>query len=463
MTSYTRKIADFAASVTLADVPEDVIARAKGIMLDGLGCGLYGSDVTWTRILAGVVKRLEPNGGQASIWGRSETASAVNAALINGTMVQGYELDDAHFGGSIHSCSIVLPAALAAAEYVGADRIDGEKLLLAIIAGFEIGPRIGMCMGGGQMILDGWHSGAIVAPFPAAIAAGIVLGLDSEQFFHALGIAGTQACGLMAAQYGSMVKRMQHAKGAQSGLYAAMLAADGFTGIDDVFEEKYGGFCSTFSHSADRFHLPELTGGLGTRWETLRYTIKIYACRGGNQSAVDAIDELVTETGLKSEDVEEITIAVTEALVRKGGWAYVPKGLTAAQMHTGFCVALRLIEGDVFVDEMVEENIARPDLIELANRVKVVRSMEREQKSDDYRRGSDVTVTLKNGNVLRKTVDFCRGSEHRPLTAQQIATKFRRLAAKALSARKVAEIERIVGGLERTPTILPLLKALRAE
>ena len=321
-------MAEFAPAMRLADVPKDVIARAKGIMLDGLGCGLYAADVRWTRILAGVVKRLEPKGGQASIWGRGETASAVNAALVNGTMVQGYELDDTHSDESIHSCAVVLPAAFAAAEYIGADKVDGEKLLLAIIAGFEIGPRVGMCMSGEQMIIKGWHAPAIVAPFPAAITAGIVLGLNSDQFFHALGIAGTQACGLMAAQYGSMVKRMQCAKGAQSGLYAALLAADGFTGIEDVFEEKYGGFCSTFSHSTDQFDLPALVDGLGKRWETMRIAIKTYACRGGNHTAVNAIDELVNETGLKAEDVEEITIGVTEGMVKHSGWwPYVPKGI----------------------------------------------------------------------------------------------------------------------------------------
>src|SRR3990172_1709904 len=240
MVSYTRQIADFASTIRLSDVPEEVIARAKGIILDGLGCGFYGSDVRWTRILAAVIGRLEPHGGQASIWGRRQTASAVNAALVNGTMIQGYELDDAHISGHLHACAIVLPAAIAAAEHIGSDRVNGEQLLLAIIAGFEIGPRVGICMRGEQMPLNGWHPGAIIAPFPAAISAGVVLGLNSDQFFHALGIAGTQACGLMAAQYGSMVKRMHHAKGAQSGLYGALLAAKGFTGIKNIFESEYG-------------------------------------------------------------------------------------------------------------------------------------------------------------------------------------------------------------------------------
>ena len=90
MPSYTRQLAAFAANLRLGDVPEEVRAQAKAIILDGLGCGLFGANLKWTQILAGVVKRLEPHGGNATIWGRGETASAVNAALVNGTMVQGY-------------------------------------------------------------------------------------------------------------------------------------------------------------------------------------------------------------------------------------------------------------------------------------------------------------------------------------------------------------------------------------
>ena len=463
MSSYTHQIADFASTIKLSAIPPEVIERAKGIILDGLGCGLYAVDVPWTRILARVVRRLEPQGGQASIWGRNESASAVNAALVNGTMIQGYELDDVHFEGALHSCAIVLPAAVAAAEVIGAEQVSGEKLLLAIIAGFEIGPRVGMCLGREHMLINGWHSGAIVAPFPAAISAGIVLGLNSDQFFHALGIAGTQASGLMAAQYGSMVKRMQSAKGSQSGLYGALLAADGFTGIENVFEEKYGGYCSTLSHSPDQYDLAKLGEGLGKRWETLRYDIKTYACRGGIHTAVNAIDELINETGITADDVAEITVGGTEAMAKKGGWFYDPKGLTGAQMHAGFCVAMRLIEGDVFVDQMVEENIARPDLVELTRRIKVIRNIERERKGVEYWNGADLEVKLKNGSILTKSVDFPMGSERRPLTSEQLTAKFRRLAGKTLVRNKIDELESIVWRLEREPSIESLIAALQVK
>jgi aconitate decarboxylase len=460
--SHTRRLADFVANLRLSDVPPEVIARAKSIALDGFGCGLFGANVTWTRIMADVIGHLEPKGGQASIWGRGQTASAISAALVNGTMIQGYELDDAN-PATIHSCAVVLPAVMAAAEYLGPDKVSGERLLTAIIAGFEVGPRVGLCMNGNQMLIMGWHAPGIFGPFPAAAAAGIVLGLNGEQLYQALGIAGPQAAGLMATQFGSMVKRMLSAKASQSGLYSALLAAEGFTGINDIFEESYGGYCTTFTHSTDQFNLAALSDGLGSRWETMRISIKRHACVGTNLSALDAVEELMKE-GLQADDVERVTVKMTEDAVKHSFWTpYEPAGLTAAQMHLGFCIGMKLVEGEVFIDQMVEENIARPDVLAISERVNVVRDKERESKGRTFARGAEVEVVLRNGGTVSKTVDHFLGSFQRPMTDEQMALKFRQLAAKALPPKDVAALESIVRALEAAPTVAGLVEVLRGQ
>jgi len=318
-------------------------------------------------------------------------------------------------------------------------------------------------MNGDEMIVKGWHAPGVFGSFPAALTAGIVLGLDADQQFHALGIAGTQASGLMAAQFGSMVKRIQCAKNAQSGLYAALLAAEGLTGIEDVFEQEYGGFCTTFTQTKDGFDLTELTDGLGSRWETMRIDLKRHAALGTNFAAMDAVEELVNETGLKAADVDEVIVHATRATVSHGGWTYVPTGLTSAQMNLGFCIAMLLTEGEVFVDQMVEENIARPDLVDLANRVKAVRNLNRELKGRNHARGADVEVRLKDGRVLSRTVDFFVGSHHRPMTESQIVAKFRKLASKTLPAESVASIEEIVWSLDKAPSMVQLATILRGH
>src|SRR3984957_18527505 len=201
-----------------------------------------------------------------AVWGTDRRLSAPHAALVNGTLVQSFELDDVHRAGVLHVGAVTLPALFAVVDM--RPGMSGRDFLRAAVAGYEIGPRVGLCMGP-EHIAQGWHSGATVGVFSAAAGAAAGLKLSRDQTVHALGIAGTQAAGLMAAQYGAMVKRMHAGRASQSGLYGALLAENGFTGIPDVFESEYGGFCTTFSRSNDRFNLPELTSGLGERFETM--------------------------------------------------------------------------------------------------------------------------------------------------------------------------------------------------
>jgi len=161
----------------------------------------------------------------------------------------------------------------------------------------------------------------------------------------------------MAAQFGSMVKRMHAGRAAQSGLYAAQLAGAGFTGIVNVFESEYGGFCTTFSRSHDRFNLAELTAGFGTVWQTMNVALKFYSCVGSNHSTLDAIREIKAEYAFGAGDVATITVRCSQATMNHVGWKYVPQGFTAAQLNLSYCVATLLIDGEVFVEQFTEEKL----------------------------------------------------------------------------------------------------------
>src|SRR5690242_7800679 len=282
---HTRRIAEFASRVSYDQIPQDVRERLKRLILDSLGCAIYGAQLEWCRILRQTLEHLDKT-REAAIWGTNRRSSAPHAALINGTQVQGFELDDVHREGILHVGAVTLPALVALAETHA--RLSGQDFIAAALAGYEVGPRVGLCMGP-QHIGQGWHSGATVGVFAAAAGAARALRLDADKTVHAFGIAGTQSCGLMAAQYGAMVKRMHAGRAAQSGLYAALLASQGFTGIANVFEAPYGGFCTTFSRSQDRFDLAALSAALGERYETMRVSLKFYACVGSNHTTLDAL------------------------------------------------------------------------------------------------------------------------------------------------------------------------------
>src|SRR5262249_25866344 len=211
----TRGIAAFVAGLTYEQIPAEVIARIKLLILDSLGCAMFGTGLPWSRILLTTLAGLDTTTACA-VWGTGRRLSAPHAALVNGTLVQSFELDDVHRAGVLHVGAVTLPALVAVAEL--RPGMTGRDFLRAALAGYEIGPRVGLCMGP-EHIGQGWHSGATVGVFAAAAGAAAGLRLSADQTVHALGIAGTQAAGLIAAQYGAMVKRMHAGRAAQSGLY----------------------------------------------------------------------------------------------------------------------------------------------------------------------------------------------------------------------------------------------------
>src|SRR5687767_8768736 len=326
---YTRGIAEFVSGLKFEAVPEEVRHRIKLLMLDSLGCALYGADLQWCRILQDVLAGVDTT-RECVIWGTGRKLSAPHAALANGTAVQGFELDDVHRAGVLHVGAVVIPALLTIAERTPG--MTGREFLTSAVAGYEIGPRVGLCMGPAH-IASGWHSGATLGVFSAAAGAARGLKLDTEKTVHALGIAGTQAAGLMAAQFGAMVKRMHAGRSSQSGLYGALLAEGGFTGIVNVLESEYGGFCTTMSQSKDQFDLEELTSGLGSRWEAMGVALKFYSCVGSNHTTLDAIRLMQAEKPFGPKDVKKVVVHGSKVTMEHVGWKYVPQGLTSAQLN----------------------------------------------------------------------------------------------------------------------------------
>ncbi len=422
---HTRAIAQFISTIKYEDIPADVIGRIKLLILDSLGCALYGTDLEWSRILRTTLGGLDTTQA-CRVWGTSERLSAPHAALVNGTLIQSFELDDVHRQGVLHVGAVTLPPLLAVTELHPG--LSGRDFLRAAVAGYEIGPRVGKCMGP-QHIGQGWHSGATVGVFSAAAGAAAALRLTSDQAVHALGIAGTQAAGLMAAQYGAMVKRMHAGRAAQSGLYGSLLAQAGFTGIVDVFESPYGGFCTTFSRSTDRFNLDELSSELGRQWETMGIALKFYSCVGSNHTTLDAIRMMQAKTPFGPDDIASIVVHGSHVTVEHVGWPYTPQGLTSAQLNLPFCVATLLIEGDVFVDQFTDDIVDDKRRIELSKKVSVLEDPSITGRGSGYRHMVRVEVLLKSGVKLEQTVEAPRGSEKSFASEADIVQKFNKLAS----------------------------------
>jgi aconitate decarboxylase len=452
----TGRLATWLASFRSEDVPEAVRRRAVYLILDGIGCALVGARLPWSRRAVSSVCRLEGSGTASLIgWNRSVPAPA--AALLNGTFIQGFELDDFHPFAPLHSASLVLPALLACAQHRGP--VSGAAFLKGAIAGFEVGPRVGLALHGIEMLSRGWHSGAVFGTHAAAAAAGTLLGLDAAGFEDALGLAGTQSAGLMAAQFEAMCKRMHHGFSARAGLYAAWLAADGYTGIKRVFEREYGGYLATFGEG----HFPDATqvaSELGERWETGRIVVKPYAAMGGLHSTIDAIRAMRDERPLRAEEIAAIDVWVGKAVFHHGGFP-VERPLTSvgAQMSLAYAVAVAVLDGAAMVQQYTAERIAADDVWQLIPKVRMHEEA-RFQGAPQMKLRCRVRITFADGSE-REAERSLRLSDE--ISNEEIASTFRALCQPLLSAERRDRIEETVLGLEQAGDISALFPLLAEE
>lgn len=440
--STTRMLAEFAVGLRYEDLPEDIIANAKRCILDSFGCGVYGSTKPWSQSVVRVVERL----GQAktaSAWGIRFRADPLGTVFINGTAAQGFELDDCHDQSMSHYGAGVVPAAIAAAEALG--RFDGKQIILATVVGYELGTRIGNTVSP-SAFHRGFHPCGLTSTFASAAAVAKILSLNVDQFVNALGLAGSQAAGLMASQFGAMAKRFHSGKASQNGIIAAMCAQEGLTGVRNVLEATYGGFCSTYS---DKYDLDYATRGLGTDYEMRRNGFKQYSSLASSQTSVDALRAIRAKHKIKGEDVAKVLIKTTEVVHRHCGWPYVPAETITAQMNLPYTAAVTLLEGNAFVDQYTDEKLRDPKILDLADRIEVKVDPKLDALGPDEMRAVNVTVTMKAGERLNHQQLYRSGHWKNPLSDETLREKFRDLAGRVLTPAAVKSIESTVAGLEK--------------
>ncbi len=453
----TGELARWVADLGLDDVPQAVQERAKHLLLDGLAAGLVGAQLPWSRVATSAVLAIEPTGPCAVI-GTDRTTSGSGAVLLNSTFIQGFELDDFHPIAPLHSGSLVIPVLLASAQTSGP--FSGARALLAAIAGFEVGPRVGRALHGAQMLSRGWHSGCVFGTHTAAMTAGKLRGLDASQLEDALGMAATQSGGLMAAQFDAMSKRMQHGFAARNGFYAAGLAAGGYTGIKGVFEQPYGGFLSVFGEGHDP-QPAEIVAELGERWDTRIIMIKSYAAQGGLHGAIEATLALRAEHQIDPNAVEHIDIRVGHAIYHHGWWRPErPLSSIGAQMNLGYAATVALLDGDVTPVQFTTDRLGADDVWSLLDRVDVHLDEAIEGSSPEERFTTIVEIKLTDGSVLRKRIVQPHGAPNDPVTNEEIVEKYHRITARAMPAERREAIEQAVLALDELNDINTLTDLL---
>jgi len=449
----TRELARFAAELTYEKLPAPVIEHIKLCLLDTFGCGLFGSTLPWAGIVAGFAREL---GGkrESTVWGHHFKVSAPNAALANGTAVHSFELDDLHKTSIVHPGAIAVTPALALAEHTG--NCDGKEFLTAVVAGYEVAIRVGMSVGTSHL-QRGFHPTGTNGTFGAGAAAGRILRLNPDKMTHALGIAGTQAAGLMAAQYSAMVKRMHAGRAAQSGAYGALLAKRGFTGITNILEADYGGYCRAMADTCD---MAKLTTGLGEDFETVRVGFKPYAAGGSTHTAHEAVKSIMAKNSLTAAMIDKITVHTTTVTYHHTSWKYKPEGVISAQMNMQYVVAVTALEGDVFINQFTEDKINDPKIIAFSRKVEVIPDPELDKLGPEFRHVVIAEIRTTDGRTFNERADTAKGSDKRPMSTDEVLRKYQTLTGKVLSQDRVAELQETVENLEKVANIRELARLL---
>jgi aconitate decarboxylase len=454
-TAVTSQLGLWVSGLALSSIPADVLSHLKLCMLDSIGCGLYGAIQPWGKIAGDVAVSFSGGcGGAASLFARAEKVSPADAALVNGTEIHGFEIDDAHVTSSLHPGAVTLPASLAVGE---ARHASGAEVLTALAAGYEVGLRVGVCAGVSHST-SGYHVTGTVGGLGAAAAAARLLKLSPQQSVHALGIGATQAAGLYAARTGAMTKRFHAGRAAQSGVLAAYLAQRGFTGSVDAIEAPFGGFMSTLHGQHDAV---TILADLGERWETAHVGLKAYAACASAHTTIDGVLEL-RRRGLSPDNLDRMTVRMSKKGHLNIGWPYKPGEVIAAQMNGYYAAAVTLLDGEAFIDQYDEARLADPQILALIPRIDFQHDPELDRGGAAKRHAVMIDAVRKDGSALSAMIEQRRGSAGRPLSRDEIETKFRRIAKVVLPPSAIEELVELVGKIEQEPNVGRLVTLITA-
>ena len=451
----TRDLARFASAIQFSDLPKDVVERIKLSVLDHIGCVLYGATLPWTQKVAELAMAEEAK-PVASLFGMGKKSSVALAALVNGTSGHAFELDDIHKESIVHIGSLAPPVALGFAEASGG--ASGRDVITAMVAGYEIGARVGNAATMG-LFFRGFHPQGTSGVFAAAACAARMLNLNATQFQHALGMSGSQAGGLMAAQEGAMVKRFHSGRAAQSGVYAAQLAQRDFTGITDVLEAAYGGYLTVYS---DTPNAARLTDGLGSTWETLNVGYKPHASVTSIHTALDGLAEIMRENNLKAADIEKLETGLSPMTHVHCAWEYKAQGVTAAQMNLYYGLAVTALDGMAFTEQYKASRLNDPAIFDFIKRINATVDAEIENMGAAFRHAARVRVTAKGGRVIEKLLHHRRGSPENPLKPEDIEYKFRNVVGGCLSKSNIDKAVQLVAALDTTNDVSELIALMAA-
>ena len=453
----SKKLVQLSHDLDYQKLPEDVIERVKYLLLDYLGVAARGSLSKSSLPVHKMIRRQGWPADGIPIIGTDLKTIASFAALGNGIAAHSLELDEVVNAASLHPAVSVMSAALPVAYL---SRANGQDLIAAIVAGYEATIKIGKALDPAAHYARGFHPTETCGTMGAAIATGKLIGLKEPAMLNALWIACSQAAGSMEfLSDGAFSKRFHAGWSAHSGVLAAQLAQEGFTGPETIIEGKFG-----FLHACSASSNPEkILGGWGEPYEVMRTSIKPHACCRYKQGPIDCILTIMRENNLAPEDIDKVVLSVLKA-----GFALVvdpweqklnPKSILDAQFSMAYGAAAAILYGRAFLDEYGADNINSSRIREMMQRIECVEDADIEI-GYPQRWAAKAVIWTKDSRKLDTRVDYPKGDPENPMTWEEVIDKFQRLTAPVFTVEKIEKIVTYVRNLEQESSLTRLLSII---
>lgn len=452
-------LAAFCSETTYDRLPETTVRFAKLCWMDQIGL-IIASYKTYLDDYPDIGKFVQGFGGreESTVIGTGGKVPCLHAALANTAVGVNDHFDAVHKSTIIHLPAALLPALLAVAER---QRASGKELLNASAVGAEVMTRFGIAMGARETYARGFHPTSVCAPMGCAAGTGKLLGLTESQFAEALSVASVQASGssVWAGAVYPATWSFQVARGAESGILAALLSQVGFTGVDMIFDDDRG-FLRAYSTKCDP---GKITEGLGKTYEIEEVSFKRIGVGVYIMTSIEALIEVLENNQIHADDIESMTVKLPTVVVPLVGFPGYPENRAATHLNTRYILAVTAYRGrDVFYSMDIFGPTNRKDqkVMELFRKINLTGDPELD-KSFPEKKPCVLTINTKYGKEYNHRNDGpFKGDPANPLSPEDIETKFLKITAPLLGSERARHVASMIDRLDTLEDVSQLVNLL---
>ncbi len=454
--TISRQIARFACQLQYTDLPEEVVYQVKRYVYDSLGCAYGAMQTKDVMTIYNLYKDMQGK-PEATVIGFGDRYPAVNTTLINSLMVRALDYNDIYWQEDPSHPSDLIPAALAVGERAGKSLQD---IIVAIVLAYEFEQR--MC----EFAVPGlrerkWHH-ATITQFVSPIVAGKLLDLNEDQMVNAIGINGAHnhTIGCPTAGKLTMMKNTVDPMAVQTGVFAALMAQQGYTGTAAIFAGKEG---LMDVYGPDWNH-EKLLGDLGQRFKILDCSMKAFPTEALTHTHLSAVLKLVRDHDIKPENITEVVITTIARAcdILFDPEKYKPDSRETADHSLPYCIAAAIVDRQITPNSFSKEKLKDQRLWNVINKIKGAASEEFE-KLFPAKQPSKAVIRTQEGREYSQYLDYPKGDPREPMTDQDLQIKFNALSEAVLSPNKQLEVKTLTYDLENQNDISKYMQALKTD